>query len=78
YTPKQRMARKLMTKRGRAIYAKRKVIIEPVYGHIKACMGFIRLSLRGLAKVQGEWSLVAMCHNLLKIFRNGWSRLATM
>ncbi|GMA50095.1 hypothetical protein GCM10025857_14520 [Alicyclobacillus contaminans] len=72
------MARKLMTKRGRAIYAKRKVIIEPVYGHIKACMGFIRFSLRGLAKVQGEWSLVAMCHNLLKIFRNGWLRLATM
>jgi transposase len=78
YTPKQRMARKLMTKRGRAIYAKRKVIIEPVYGHIKACMGFVRFSLRGLAKVRGEWSLVAMCHNLLKIFRYGRSRLATM
>lgn len=76
YTPKQRMARKLMTKRGRAIYAKRKVIVEPVYGHIKACMGFVRFSLRGLAKVQGEWSLVAMCHNLLKIFRYGWLKLA--
>ncbi|GMA49296.1 IS5/IS1182 family transposase [Alicyclobacillus contaminans] len=78
YTPKQRMARKLMTKRGRAIYAKRKVIVEPVYGHIKACMGFVRFSLRGLAKVRGEWSLVAMCHNLLKIFRYGRSKPATV
>ncbi|GMA51659.1 hypothetical protein GCM10025857_30160 [Alicyclobacillus contaminans] len=67
-----------MTKRGRAIYAKRKVIVEPVYGHIKACMGFVRFSLRGLAKVRGEWSLVAMCHNLLKIFRYGWSKPATV
>ncbi|WP_156900237.1 transposase, partial [Alicyclobacillus contaminans] len=73
-----RMARKLMTKRGRAIYAKRKVIVEPVYGHIKACMGFVRFSLRGLAKVRGEWSLVAMCHNLLKIFRYGRSKPATV
>ncbi|MDI9260647.1 IS1182 family transposase [Alicyclobacillus sendaiensis] len=76
YTPKQRMARKLMTRRGRAIYAKRKVIVEPVYGHVKSCMGFVRFSLRGLIKVRGEWSLVAMCHNLLKIFRYGWSKMA--
>ncbi|WP_367306862.1 IS1182 family transposase [Alicyclobacillus acidocaldarius] len=76
YTPKQRMARKLVTKRGRAIYAKRKVIVEPVYGHIKSCLGFDRFSLRGLAKVRGEWSLVAMCHNLLKLFRYGRSRIA--
>lgn len=71
YTIKQRMARKLKTKKGRAIYAKRKVIVEPVYGQIKGCRGFDRFSLRGLTKVQGEWSLVAMCHNLLKIFRYG-------
>jgi hypothetical protein len=71
YTIKQRMARKLKTKKGRAIYAKRKVIVEPVYGQIKGCRGFDRFSLRRLTKVQGEWSLVAMCHNLLKIFRYG-------
>lgn len=51
YTPKQRMARKLMTRCGRATYAKRKVIVEPVYGHVKSCVGFVRFSLRGLTKV---------------------------
>lgn len=71
YTITQRMARKLKTKKGRAIYARRKVIVEPVYGQIKSCLGFGRFSLRGIAKVQGEWSLVAMCHNLLKVFRYG-------
>ena len=76
YTVKQRMARKLKTKRGHAIYARRKVIVEPVYGQIKSCRRFDRFSLRGHTKVQAEWSLVAMCHNLLKVFRYGnvqWS-----
>lgn len=71
YTTKQRMARKLKTKTGRAVYARRKVIVEPVFGQIKECRGFRRFSLRGLSKVQSEWSLVSLCHNLLKIFRYG-------
>lgn len=71
YTVKQRMTRKLKTKRGHAIYARRKVIVEPVFGQIKSCRRFDKFSLRGHEKVQGEWSLVAMCHNLLKVFRYG-------
>lgn len=78
YTMKQRMARKLKTKTGRAIYARRKVIVEPVFGQIKECRGFRRFSLRGLSKVQGEWSLVSLCHNLLKIFRYGHLKSATL
>ena len=69
YTIKQRMTRKLKTKKGRAIYARRKVIVEPVYGQIKSAPRFDQFSLRGLEKVKGEWSLVAMCHNLLKVFK---------
>lgn len=67
----QRMERKLRTKRGRWIYGKRKMIVEPVFGQIKECRGFRRFSLRSQAKVAGEWDLVAMCHNLLKLFRYG-------
>ena len=66
-TIKQRMARKLATKQGAAVYARRKVIPEPVFGQIKEARGFRRFLLRGLAKVRAEWSLVALTHNLLKL-----------
>jgi transposase len=68
-TPKQRMARKLATKKGAAVYARRKVIVEPVFGQIKEARGLRRFLLRGLEKVRGEWSLFALTHNLLKLFR---------
>lgn len=68
-SPRDRMRAKLSTPRGRAIYAKRKSTVEPVFGQIKGCRGFRQFSLRGLAAVGGEWSLVCACHNLLKLFR---------
>ena len=49
------MQRKLQTKVGRAIYATRKTIVEPVFGQIKEARGFRHFLLRGLAKVRGEW-----------------------
>jgi transposase len=64
---KETMARKLTTKSGAAVYARRKVIVEPVFGQIKEARGFRRFLLRGLAKVRGEWSLIALTHNLLKL-----------
>jgi transposase len=70
-TPKQQMARKLRTKTGRAEYARRKAIIEPVFGQIKHCRGFRQFLLRGLEQMRGEWKLVCLTHNLLKIFRHG-------
>jgi transposase len=66
-TLKQEMARKLATKKGAAIYARRKAIVEPVFGQIKEARGFRRFLLRGLEKVRGEWSLIALTHNLLKL-----------
>jgi transposase len=68
-TAKEKMARKLRTKQGRAEYARRKAIIEPPFGQIKHCRGFRQFLLRGLPQMQGEWNLVCLTHNLLKLFR---------
>ena len=70
-TVKQKMARKLRTKKGRAEYARRKAIIEPPFGQIKHCRGLGQFLLRGLSQMQGEWKLVCLTHNLLKVFRHG-------
>ncbi len=70
-TAKEMMAAKLRTPEGKAIYARRKAIVEPVFGQIKGVRGFRRFLLRGLAKVRGEWRLVCLTHNLLKIWRYG-------
>lgn len=66
-TPKQLMARKLRTKKGAATYRKRKWMVEPVFDQIKACPGF-RQFLLGSLKMQGEWTMVCLTHNLLKAF----------
>jgi transposase len=68
---KQRMARKLRTKKGRERYAKRKGMIEPIFGQLKGVLGFRQFSLRGLAAMRGEWRLMATVHNLLKLWRRG-------
>ena len=73
---KDRMARTLKTKRGRKIYAKRKAIVEPVFGQIKSVRGFDRFLLRGHWKVRYEWAMICMGHNLLKLFRSGKWALA--
>jgi hypothetical protein len=70
-TARQKMARRNRTKKGRAEYARRKVIIEPVLGQIKAGLGFRNFLLRALEKMQGGWTLVCLTHNLLKLFRSG-------
>jgi transposase len=70
-TAKEKMQAKLKTATGRAIYARRKVIAEPVFGQIKEARGFRRFLPRGLAQIRGEWRLVCLTHNLLKIWRYG-------
>jgi hypothetical protein len=63
------MERKLLSKAGQAIYAKRKPVVEPVFGQSKGARRLDRFWLRGLDKVNGEWALMATTHNLLKMFR---------
>jgi transposase len=68
-TAKEQMTAKLRTAAGRALYALRKTIVEPVFGQIKGVRGIRRFLLRGLAKVRGEWRLICLTHNLLKLWR---------
>jgi len=75
---KARMARKIRSKAGSAIYAQRKAIVEPVNGQIKEARGLRRFLLRGLEKVDGEWHLIATTHNLLKLFRHRRSQQQTL
>src|SRR4029450_736711 len=70
-TAEERMAAKMRTPAGKALYARRKVIVEPVFGQIKEVRGFRRFLLRGLEKLRGEWRLVCLTHNLLKLWRYG-------
>lgn len=68
--PKETMAKKLRTLTGRALYAARKHIVEPVFGQIKQVRGFRKFLLRGLKPVSAEWQLICLTHNLLKIWRH--------
>ncbi len=67
-TPKARMARKLRTQKGKTAYARRKVIVEPVFGQMKTTQGAGRLLLRGHEHARAEWRLLTACHNLRKLF----------
>ena len=68
-TIKERMSRKLRTIKGRCTYSKRKQVVEPVFGQIKQARGFRQFLFRGLEKVEAEWDLICLTHNLLKLFR---------
>jgi hypothetical protein len=63
------MARKIRSKAGQAIYAVRKFIVEPVFGQIKGARGLDRFLLRGLEKAVGEWTLMAINHNIGELHR---------
>lgn len=67
-TAKERMERKLLTRRGRAAYRQRGSTIEAVFGQM-AMRGLNRFWLRGVDKVRAEWSLWCTTHNLLKLWR---------
>lgn len=64
----KQMREKLDSDQGKAIYGLRKHIVEPVFGQIKSVIGFTSFLLRGLQKVKGEFNLVAIAHNLRKIW----------
>jgi transposase len=70
-TPKQKMARKTRTKTGRGVYARRKAIVEPVFGQIDTVQGARKLLLRGKPAARAQWRFQCAIHNLLKLHRNG-------
>ena len=67
-TPLEAMAHRLQTPNGKKLYALRKQIPEPVFGIIKSVLGFRQFLLRGIDRVRGEWSLVAMAWNIKRMF----------
>ena len=74
-TARDRMERKLLTKRGRALYKLRGQTVEPTFGQIKdgrGCDGFMR---RGVKAADSEWSLICTTHNLLKLWRSGKAKM---
>ena len=68
----QRMREKLKSGMARELYAMRRITVEPVFGQIKQARGLRRFSFRGVRKVQAEWKLICLTHNLLKMFRYAW------
>lgn len=68
-TPRERMDRRLLTKKGRETYKLRGRTIEPVFGQIKRIFGFIGFMRRGLRAAQSEWALICACFNLVKLYR---------
>jgi len=68
------MRAKRQTEAGRAVYARRKCITEPVHGLIKQARGFRQFLLRSLTKVRAEFTLVALTHTLLKLWRTALRR----
>ncbi|MFC1684716.1 IS1182 family transposase [Pseudomonadota bacterium] len=67
----EQMKRKIDSEQGRSIYCQRLGIVEPVFGHIGSAIGIKRFSLRGRKKVNGQWKLFNLLHNMLKIHRYG-------
>lgn len=68
---RERMERKLLTKRGRALHKKRGQIVEPIFGQIKNCRGILKFMRRGFEACAQEWKLICATHNLLKLWRSG-------
>lgn len=74
--PRETMRRKLQTEQGRKLYARRKAIVEPVFGQIKEGRGVRRFLLRGIKAARAEWQLICLTHNLLKLFRQSAAETA--
>lgn len=73
-TPVNRMRHRLKTPEGQSAYRKRKMTIEPIFGIIKQALGFRQFSLRGIEKIEGEWSLMCTAYNLKRM----WSLMTAM
>jgi hypothetical protein len=65
---KEQMGNKLKTGAGKAVYKKRKETVEPVFGIIKAAMGFRQFLLRGLEKANLEWGVVTLAYNFKRLY----------
>ena len=72
----QTMKQKLQTPEGKRTYGRRKGMVEPIFGWIKSIKRIDQFQLRGFEAVQGEWSLIALTHNLDRLYRVGKTKLS--
>ena len=70
--PSERMRRAIDSERGRQLYSRRIGTVEPVFGNIRHNKGLARLNLRGREKVNAQWNLYCMVHNIEKLAHSGW------
>ena len=68
----QWMKDKIDSVAGRFLYSRRMGIVEPVFGNIRSNLGLDRFTLRGETKVDSQWKMFAMGHNMFKAYRYGW------
>ena len=68
----ERMKQKIDSVTGRHIYSQRLGTVEPVFGHVTDAIGIRRFNYRSKRKVDGQWKLMMLLHNILKIHRYGW------
>jgi hypothetical protein len=78
HSPVQLMQLKLSTPQGKAEYAKRKSVVEPVHGQVKEVQRARRFQFRGLKNVNCEWRIIMMGHNILKLFRHARDRVLAL
>ena len=69
----RKMIQKIDTAVGRFLYSRRMGIVEPVFANLRHMLGLDRFTLRGKTKVDIQWKLYAVVHNLLKVQRYGWA-----
>lgn len=68
--PVEWMKKRVDSPHGKQVYAERLAVVEPVFGNIRSNKGLDRFSLRGEEKVNGQWHLFSLVHNIEKIHRN--------
>ena len=68
------MKRKIDTERGREMIARRFATVEPVFGNLRSNKRLTRFTLRGRQKVDGQWKLYCLVHNIEKLAHNGYTR----
>jgi transposase len=76
-TATRRMIDKIDSAMGRFIYSRRMGLIEPVFGNVRHALGLDRFTLKGKTKVNIQWKLYNMVHNLHKVARYGWTSANT-
>jgi len=67
------MRRAIDSVRGRRLYSQRIGTVEPVFGNLRHNKRLTRLNLRGSEKVNAQWHLYCMVHNIEKIANSGWA-----